>query len=95
MIGRLREQDREGYAACCDALAGADLRGLAGSITTRTLVIAGEHDPVTTLEDGKWLATAMPDAELAPVPASHLSNIEAAAAFTGAMRRFLALPAAC
>jgi 3-oxoadipate enol-lactonase len=90
MIGSLREQDAAGYAACCDALAGADLRGALGSIAAPTLSIAGEFDPVTTLADGEALAAGIPGAQLALVPASHISNIEAEQAFTGALLRFLA-----
>jgi 3-oxoadipate enol-lactonase len=89
MIGHLRDQDPEGYAACCDALARADLRSDVRSIAVPTLVVAGAHDPVTTVDDGRWLANAMPDAALAVVPASHLSNIEAGQAFTDAVQRFL------
>jgi 3-oxoadipate enol-lactonase len=90
MIGRLREQDSEGYAACCDALAQADLRSAIGTISASTLVIAGEHDPVTTVDDGKALAAALPDAVLALVPGSHISNIEAEPEFTGILQDFLA-----
>jgi 3-oxoadipate enol-lactonase len=90
MIGHLREQVPEGYAACCDALAQADLRSDAGSIAAPTLVVAGAHDPVTTVDDGKWLANMVPHAALAVVPASHISNIEAKQEFTDAVQRFLA-----
>ena len=89
MIAHLREQDPAGYAACCDALAQADLRGDVGAIAAPTLVVAGAHDPVTTVDDGKWLADKVPGATLAVVPASHISNIEAAQAFTDAVLRFL------
>jgi 3-oxoadipate enol-lactonase len=87
-VGTLRTQDAEGYAACCDALAGADLRDAVHAITAPTLVIAGEQDPVTTVADGAWLCERIAGARLATVPASHLSNIEAAAAFTRALRGF-------
>jgi 3-oxoadipate enol-lactonase len=90
MIARLREQDREGYAACCAALAEADLRGAAASIGVPTLVIAGVHDPVTTVADGEWLAATIRTAELAVVPASHISNIEADTPFTTHLLHFLA-----
>lgn len=89
MSGSLRAQDPEGYAGCCDALAGADLRAGVGSVQARTLVIAGEHDPVTTVDDGRWLAETLPDAELAVIAASHISNIEAEPDFTRAVLRFL------
>jgi 3-oxoadipate enol-lactonase len=90
MIARLREQDREGYAACCAALAEADLRHAAASIAATTLVIAGAYDPVTTVADGEWLTEAIRAAELAVVPASHISNIEADTPFTTHLLRFLA-----
>jgi 3-oxoadipate enol-lactonase len=89
MIARLRGQDREGYAACCTALAAADLRGAVASIAAPTLVIAGADDPVTTVADAGWLADTLPAAQLAVVPASHISNLEAAEAFGAALHGFL------
>jgi 3-oxoadipate enol-lactonase len=90
MIARLRAQDAEGYAACCDALAVADLREAVATITAPTLILAGEHDPVTTLADGAWMAERIQGARLDTVPASHLSNIEAQETFTQKLRQFLA-----
>lgn len=86
----LGAQDPEGYAACCDALARADLRALTPLITAPTLVIAGSEDPVTTLVDAAYLRDTIPGAELVALHASHLSNIEAEAAFNSALLRFLA-----
>jgi 3-oxoadipate enol-lactonase len=89
MVATLRAQDPQGYAACCDALAGADLRGAIGAIAAPTLVVAGEHDPVTTVADGAWLCDRIAGAQLVTLAASHISNIEAEAAFTHALRSFL------
>jgi 3-oxoadipate enol-lactonase len=89
MIARLRGQDREGYAACCTALAAADLRGAAASIAVPTLVIAGADDPVTTVADAGWLVDTLPDAQLTVVPASHISNLEAVQPFGAALQGFL------
>lgn len=89
MIARLREQDREGYAACCAALACADLRGAVASIAAPTLVIAGADDPVTTVADAGWLVDTLPAAQLAVVPASHISNLEAVEPFGAALQGFL------
>lgn len=89
MAGTLRRQDSEGYAACCEALAIADLRASISAIAAPTLVIAGRHDPVTTLADGTALCDAIPGATLAILEASHLSNVEAPAAFTATLRNFL------
>ncbi len=67
----------EGYAACCEALAGWDSRADLGKITAPTLVIAGEHDPATTPADMRILADGIPDAEFHVLsPAAHLANIE-------------------
>ena len=83
----------EGYAACCEALAQADLRNAIGAIGTAavpTLLIAGASDPVTTVADAQAMQAAITAAQVAQVPASHLSNLEAPAAFDAALAAFLA-----
>ena len=85
----LRRQSPEGYAACCDALADADLGDDIGLIAAPVLVIAGEADPVTTVADGVALCTRIPDARLVTLPASHLSSIEVPATFTREVQSFL------
>lgn len=89
MLAILREQDAGGYAACCEALAQADLRATVGAITVPTLIIAGEHDPVTTVDDAHWLQQQIAGARLVSVAASHLSNVEAPQAFTAHLHAFL------
>jgi 3-oxoadipate enol-lactonase len=85
----VRGLDPEGYAACCEALAVADLRPDLGRIEAATLVIAGAQDPVTTVADAQALAGAIKGAALATLPASHLSNVEAPDRFTDALASFL------
>lgn len=83
----------EGYAACCEALAQADLRGeiaAIGASAVPTLLIAGSADPVTTVADAQAMQAAIAGAQLAQVPASHLSNLEAPAQFDAALAGFLA-----
>lgn len=80
---------RDGYAACCEAVRDADLRADLGAIRARTLVIAGRHDPSTPPALGRELADAIPGARYVELEAAHLSNIEAADAFTDAVLRFL------
>lgn len=75
---QLTHTDAEGYAACCEALAAADLRGEVGQIPLPTLIIAGESDPVTTVGDAHFLQQQIPASEVVVLAASHLSNIEAA-----------------
>lgn len=86
---RLRTISPEGYAACCDALGDADLREEIGRISRPMLVIAGRHDPVTTVEDARFIAGRVPGARLVELDASHLSNVEAPAAFNDAVLNFL------
>ncbi|HHG8774723.1 TPA: 3-oxoadipate enol-lactonase [Raoultella planticola] len=86
---QLTHSDAEGYAACCEALAAADLRGEVGQIGVPTLVIAGESDPVTTVADAHFLQQQIPNAHMVVLPASHLSSIEAPGAFSAALLEFV------
>ena len=90
MTDELRATPASGYAACCDALATADLREAIAAIAVPTLVIAGEHDPVTTVDDARFIAERVRDSRTVALSASHLSNIEAAEAFNAAVLAFLA-----
>ncbi|WP_020655304.1 3-oxoadipate enol-lactonase [Massilia niastensis] len=89
MVGRLRQQHPAGYAACCDALADADLRQQIAGIAVPALVVAGAYDPVTTVADGAYLRDTIPAARLEQLPASHISNVEAGAQFSALLRGFL------
>lgn len=82
----------QGYAACCEALATSDLRDDLGRITAPTLLLAGASDPVTTVADAQAMQAGIAGARLAVVSASHLSNLEAPAAFNQAVLHFLATP---
>ncbi|NLY27287.1 MAG: 3-oxoadipate enol-lactonase [Alcaligenaceae bacterium] len=89
LLDTLRGLSPEGYAACCEALATADLRTDISRITVPVLVVAGLHDPVTTPADADFIACQIPGAQRVDLPASHLSNIEAAGQFNDALRAFL------
>jgi len=89
MQATLRATDPEGYAACCDALAGADLRQEIARIPVPTLIIAGTFDQVTTVEDARLMQRAIPGSLLAGLPASHLSNLEAPGPFAETVHAFL------
>jgi 3-oxoadipate enol-lactonase/4-carboxymuconolactone decarboxylase len=86
---RIGQTSAEGYAACCAALREADLRETIRQIPVPTLVIAGQHDPVTTLADAQAIAEQVPNARLQPLRAAHLSALEAADAFADALLEFL------
>ncbi|AMP02543.1 3-oxoadipate enol-lactonase [Collimonas pratensis] len=89
-VASLRTCSPAGYAACCLALADADLRSEIAAIKTQTLLIAGVHDPVTTTTDARFMQDAIGGAQYAELNASHLSNIEASADFNKLLLQFLA-----
>lgn len=84
----------KGYAACCEALRDSDLIAGTAQIKVPTLVIAGSQDPATPPEQGRFLAGRIAGARYVELPASHLSNIEAAEQFNAALLDFLNQPEA-
>ncbi|MFD7337569.1 alpha/beta fold hydrolase [Streptomyces violascens] len=69
--------DPESYAACCEILAGLDLRPELARITAPTLVIAGRDDVATPPSHARELADGILDAQLLELPrAGHLANVE-------------------
>jgi 3-oxoadipate enol-lactonase len=85
----LRQTDARGYAYCCEALRDADLRDWLGGISASTLILSGERDPVIPPEDGEALAAGVAGSKHVRLPAAHLSNLEAAEEFTGAVLEFI------
>jgi 3-oxoadipate enol-lactonase len=68
---------REGYAACCDALAEWDFRDDLRTIAAPTVVVVGEEDPSTPPEHAALIAGRIPGAKLEVVRgAAHLVNVE-------------------
>jgi 3-oxoadipate enol-lactonase len=79
----------DGYVGCVEAIRAMDHRPLLPKITAPTLVIAGRHDPGTTLEAGEYIAQHIPGAKLAVLEAAHISNVEQPQAYTDAALGFL------
>ena len=79
----------EGYVASCAAVRDMDQRHLVGRIRAPTLVIAGTEDQATPAADGRFIAEQVPKARYVELPAAHLSNVQAAPAFTQALMQFL------
>ncbi|MFI1393464.1 3-oxoadipate enol-lactonase [Streptomyces sp. NPDC020681] len=72
-----RSVDAESYAACCEVLAGLDLRSDLARITAPTLVVAGRDDKATPPPHARRLADGIRDAQLVELPrAAHLANVE-------------------
>lgn len=92
LLAMLRSTPAEGYAACCEAIAGFDIRDRIGQITAPTLVLAGAEDPATTGELMRELAEGIPGAQFVVVPgAGHLPNATHPAEVNAALREHLGL----
>ncbi|OQW56172.1 MAG: 3-oxoadipate enol-lactonase [Proteobacteria bacterium SG_bin9] len=89
MKAMLAASPKEGYLACCEALKTLDQRALLPKITNPTLVIAGRHDPATTLAAGEFIRSQIPKASLTILDAAHISNVEQPHAFTDAVIGFV------
>ena len=89
MKSMLERTPADGYVACCAAVRDMDQREEVAAIAAQTLVIAGAHDVATPPADGRYLAERIPAAQLVMLDAGHLSNIEAAAAYTDGVLSFL------
>ena len=75
-----------GYAACCAALATADLRDDVASISVPTLVVGGHEDVATPPAEAHALHAAIPGSDLLLLDdAAHLSNLERPDAFGAAL----------
>jgi 3-oxoadipate enol-lactonase len=77
MLATLRATPAEGYAGCCEALAGFDTRACLDRIATPTRVLAGADDPATPPDVARQLADGIDGADLVVLPrAAHLATAE-------------------
>lgn len=65
-----------GYINCCAAIRDADFREKVQNIPLETLIITGDDDPVTNVEQAEYLANKIPFAHLKVLHARHLSSAE-------------------
>ncbi|HUD89922.1 MAG TPA: 3-oxoadipate enol-lactonase [Xanthobacteraceae bacterium] len=79
----------EGYVGCGEAIRDMDHRPLLPKIAAPTLVIAGRHDPATTLEAGEFIQQHIPGARIAVLEAAHISNLEQPQAYADTVLGFL------
>jgi 3-oxoadipate enol-lactonase len=87
----LEQTEPEGYAGCCEAIAGMDLLADLPAITAPTLVLAGADDPATPPEHGAAIAARIGGARLQVIPdAAHLAAVSSAEAVTAALAGHLA-----
>jgi 3-oxoadipate enol-lactonase len=92
-IARMKEMmlktPLEGYVGCGEAVRDMDHREIIRGITAPTLVIAGQHDPATTVEAGEFIRSRIPGAKLAVLEAAHIANVEQPQAYTDTLLGFL------
>ena len=73
----------EGYAGCCEAVAGLDVREGLAEIAAPTLIIAGAQDPSIPPAHVRAIAAAVPGARFELLdPGAHLTSVERAAEVT-------------
>lgn len=90
LVEMVRSTPVEGYAGCCEAIAGTDLWDRIEQIAAPTLTIAGEFDAGSPPETLQRIADAIPGAHAIVIPdAAHLANIEQPDAVTSALLAFL------
>lgn len=90
VVARLRAtfvaDSDEGYASCCLALAGLDLRADLGRIPAPALVVSAAEDLALPPEHQRVIADGVPGARfLLLSPAAHLASIEQAQRVTDAL----------
>jgi pimeloyl-ACP methyl ester carboxylesterase len=78
-----------GYAYAAAAMAETDHTSLLGDLSVPVLVVVGERDEVTGVEESRAIAAAVPDARLEIIEgAGHLANQERPEEFNALVRDF-------
>ncbi len=79
-----------GFCACCAAIRDMDQRDSIHSISTKTLVVVGEHDPSTPVSAAELIHERISSSELLIISdAAHFVNVEKASVFNKALLNFL------
>jgi 3-oxoadipate enol-lactonase / 4-carboxymuconolactone decarboxylase len=78
----------KGYSNCCEAVRDADFRTSLGKLTVETLVITGNEDPVTSVEQAEFLKANIKKSTLKILPARHLASTELPKEFANTLIEF-------
>ena len=82
--------DPEGYARCCEMIAGWDGTDDLSRVRVPTLVVSGAGDPVSPPEHAEAIVALVPGARGAVLDrAAHLANVERADEFNRLLEEFL------
>ena len=90
--GAIDRASPAGVAAALGAMAGRpDMTASLADIRVPTLVVVGEHDVISPVEEMRGIAERIPGAEFVVIPgAGHMSPLENPAAFNAALENFCA-----
>jgi poly(3-hydroxyalkanoate) depolymerase len=92
LIGASLRTHRRGYNQQLTAAAGWTSLPLLRMVRARTLVVAGDDDPIIPWANARLLAAGIPGAHLYRHPGGHLAIATEAAELAGVVERFLAQP---
>jgi 3-oxoadipate enol-lactonase / 4-carboxymuconolactone decarboxylase len=82
------DSDITGYSACCEAIRDVDFRDKLQEISTETLVITGDEDLVTNVEQAEFLVKNIKNSSLKILKARHLASYESPEIFANALLDF-------
>jgi len=80
------DTDPVGYAGCCAAIRDMDQRPTAKLNSLPTLIVAGDADPATPTEHGRFLHDEIKGSQFVVLQGAHLINLASPDAFTDALR---------
>jgi 3-oxoadipate enol-lactonase len=89
MRAMLLSTSPQGYASCGEAIRDMDQRETITRIPVPTLIIAGRHDPATTLESAEFMRERIAGASMVVLEAAHISNVERPDDYTHTVLGFL------
>ncbi len=85
----------DGFCACSAAIRDMDQRETIRVISTRTLVVVGEHDPGTPVSAAELIHERIASSKLMVIPdAAHFINVEQASVFNNILLEFIETSAA-
>jgi len=80
----------DGFCAACAAIQNMDQRDSIRTISTRTLVLVGKHDPGTPVSAAEFIHQQISSSELRVISdAAHLVNVEQSSVFNKALLKFI------
>ena len=80
----------DGFCACCAAIRDMDQRESIRTISTRSLVVVGEHDPGTPVSASELIHDRIASSDLRVIPdAAHFVNVEQTSIFNDTILAFL------